>query len=144
MLLNRWAPTSTSRSFERFNKMMDEFFADGQGEFRSVWLPTVDVKETDKELTFKAELPGLTEDDINVELNAGVLTIRGEREFKEDEEKDDYVRIERSYGAFQRTFSIDVPVEADQIKAEYKQGVLTVTLPKVASANPKRIPVQKA
>lgn len=144
MLLNRWSPTTPSRTFERFNKMMEEFFADGETEFRTAWLPTVDVKETDKELTFLAELPGLQEKDIQVELVGDTLTIRGERNLSSEEKKDDYVRVERSYGAFQRSFSIDVPVRADEIKAEYKNGLLTVCVPKAENVTPKRIPVAGA
>jgi HSP20 family protein len=125
--------------------MMEEFFEENDKNLmRVAWMPTVDVKETDKELTFVAELPGLKEEDITVEMVGDMLTIRGEREFSQEEKKDEYVRIERSYGSFQRSFSVDVPVKGDEICAEYKNGLLIVVLPKAEAIVPRKIAINKA
>jgi HSP20 family protein len=141
-MITRWAPSGHARSVERFNKMMEYFFGETNGDFRGAWIPTVDVKETPKDLSFTVELPGMEEKDIQVEMDANVLTIRGERQFSQEEKKEDYVRMERSYGTFQRSFTIDVPVKAEKIQAQYKCGLLTVTLPKTEGAARKKIEVK--
>lgn len=140
MAMTRWAP-ERMRSFDRFSKMMEEVFGTGE-EFRGVWSPTVDVKETPKELIFIAELPGLVQKDIDVEMNGDILTIRGVREALNETEKENYVRIERSFGTFQRSFTLDVPVKPDKIDAVYKDGILTVTVPKSESALPRKVSIK--
>lgn len=142
MPITRWAP-EPMRSFERFNKMMEEVFGTSDG-FRGMWTPSVDIKEDKNNLMFLVELPGLTEKDVEVELNGGLLTIRGSRDFNKEEKREDYVCIERSYGSFQRTFSLDVPVKTDAINATFKEGILTVTVPKLESRTPKKIAVKHA
>ena len=141
-MMTRWLPDQI-RSFERFNKMMEEMFRTGE-EFRGAWMPTVDIKETPKELTFYVELPGLKMSDIAVEIVGDVLTIRGTREFLTTEKREDYARIERSYGQFQRSFTLDVPVKASEVSAEYKDGVLNVTVPKAENVLPHKIEVKHA
>lgn len=136
-MITRW-PTERLQSFERFSKMMDDVFG-GTGD---VWMPVVDVKETPTELVFVAELPGLLEKDVEVELNGDVLTIRGLRELIREENKDDYVRIERNYGSFKRSFTIDIPVKPDAIQANFKHGLLTVTVPKVENRPAHKIPIK--
>jgi HSP20 family protein len=121
--------------------MMDELFGD-ETEVRSGWMPSVDVKETDQALTFYVEVPGMRQEDIDVELVGDVLTIRGKREFSEEEKREDYVRIERSYGSFQRSFTIGVPVKADEISATYRDGILTVVVPKADEVKPRKIEVK--
>lgn len=144
MLLNRWSPLGTPRTFELFDRMMNELLTNGNGETGSLWIPSVDVKETEKDLTFIAELPGMEEKDVQVELSGDSLTIRGERAFDKEEKKEDYLRIERSYGSFQRTFPINAPVKEEQIAARFKDGILTVTVPKAEGTAKKRIPVLKS
>lgn len=144
MLLNRWSPMGTTRTIELFDRMMNELLSNGNGEGGGVWLPSVDVKETDKDLTFIAELPGMEEKDVQVELSGDLLTIRGERAFNKEEKKEDYLRIERSYGSFQRTFPINAPVKSDQIAAHFKDGILTVKVPKAEGTAKQRIPVVKS
>ena len=131
------APIDKLGRFDRFNKMMEDMF---QG-WSKVWSPVVDIKETDKDLTFVCELPGLNEKDVEVEVRENMLTISGKREFHEKETKEDYIRIERSYGAFQRTFSLEAPVKPDMVEAKFKDGLLTVVVPKVELPQPKKIPV---
>lgn len=142
-MLTRWNPTDRLRSFERFNKVMEDMLGVGE-EFRGAWMPTVDIKETGKEIKFFCELPGLTEGDIEVEHIGDVLTIKGKRDFAEQEQKDNFVRIERSYGSFQRSFTLDVPVRASEVTAAFKNGVLEVTVPKAENVQPRKIEVRKA
>jgi HSP20 family protein len=106
------------------------------------WAPTSDIIEGKDEITIKAELPGIEEKDIDVEIENNVLTIRGERKAEKKEEEKGYRRIERSYGSFLRTFTMPATVEAEKIKADFTNGVLTVHLPKKASAKPQTIKVE--
>ncbi len=106
------------------------------------WTPAVDILETDNELVVKADLPAVDMRDIHVEMENGTLTLRGERKFEKEEKETGYHRIERSYGSFARYFSLPDTVEPDKVKADYKNGVLTVTLPKKEIAKPRSIKVQ--
>ena len=108
------------------------------------WAPAVDIFEDNNEIIVKAELPGLKQDDIDIELTGEALTIKGERKFEDTQRQENYVRVERSYGNFQRTFSIGVPVEQDKVKASYKDGVLEVHLPKSEALKPKKVQVTAA
>ncbi len=105
------------------------------------WAPAVDIAEDRNEIVLKAELPGLKQDDIDIELTGDTLTIRGERKFEDEQRKDNYVRMERSYGAFQRSFTIGVPVQNDGVSASYKDGVLEIHLPKSEATKPKKVQV---
>jgi len=96
--------------------------------------PSVDVSETDKELTITAELPGLAEKDIEVTLSDDMLTIKGEKKEEEEEKKKDYYLMERRFGAFQRSFRLPDTVDKDKIDAAFKNGVLTITMPKTGKA----------
>jgi HSP20 family protein len=100
--------------------------------------PSVDVTEIDNQVQVTAELPGLTEDDIDLSLSQNVLTIRGEKKEEQEERDQNYHRIERSYGSFQRNIPLPVEVEAEQVEASFKNGVLTVTMPKTAQAQQER------
>ncbi len=106
------------------------------------WTPAVDILETDNELVVKADLPDVDMKDIQVEIENGTLTLKGERKFEKEEKETGYHRIERSYGSFARYFSLPDTVESDKVKADYKNGVLTVTLPKKEVAKPRSIKVQ--
>jgi HSP20 family protein len=106
------------------------------------WTPAVDILETENELAVKADLPDVDMKDIHVEIENGTLTLRGERKFEKEEKDTGYHRIERSYGSFARYFSLPDTVEPDKVKADYKNGVLTVTLPKKEIAKPRSIKVQ--
>jgi HSP20 family protein len=120
------------------NSLFDNFFSGYDiepfaGRF-GTFSPSIDVKESDRELRVSAELPGMDEKDIEVSLSKDTLTIKGEkREEKEDKGKDFY-RMERSYGSFSRTIPLPTEVDQDKVKAEFKKGVLTVTIPKTAKA----------
>ncbi len=105
------------------------------------WTPAVDILETDNELIFKADLPDIDMKDVNVEIENGTLTISGERKFDQEEKGQGYHRIERGYGSFARYFSLPDTVDPDKVKADYKNGVLTVTLPKKEIAKPRTVKV---
>ncbi len=116
----------------------------GDTEVTSAWCPVVDVREGKDELALQAELPGIRQDDVNVSVENGVLTISGQKkqEIEQGQEGSDYHLVERHYGRFERSFSLPRSVDAQKVKAEFADGVLTVTLPKAEAAKPRRIEVQ--
>src|SRR5271165_2987748 len=107
----------------------------------TAWSPVLDVREDVDNFVVRAELPGLKREDIDVSLHDGALVIAGERKAEKVEEGVEVHRQERYYGKFQRALTLPTPVAADKIKAQYKDGVLTVTLPKVEEAKPKQIDI---
>ena len=111
------------------------------GERDLTWNPRTDVNETDREIIIDVEVPGLKKTDVKVEVKNNTLTISGERKQEEKTEKPEYSRIERHYGRFERTFGLPETVQTDNIAAAYKEGVLTITLPKTQKAIPKEITV---
>jgi len=134
----------------RLQREVNRLFDDGQGakmrggaEHAStrVWAPAVDIAEDANEITVHAELPGLKQEDIDIELTGDTLVIKGERKFADAARQDTYVRIERAYGAFQRSFTVGVPVQHDKVSATYKDGVLEVHLPKSEETKPKKVSV---
>ena len=106
------------------------------------WTPAVDILETENALILKADLPDVDMKDITVEIENGTLTLKGERKFEKDDQTQGYHRIERSYGFFVRYFSLPDTVEADKVHADYKNGVLSVSLPKKELAKPRSIKVE--
>lgn len=131
------------RAFEKFWRIIPSSFPTlGQSQFADV--VRVDVSDSGKEVTVTAELPGLTEDDVNVSIVDGELTIRGEKRTDRQSEGDGLIVRERAYGAFERTLPLPEGVDPDAAIAIFKNGLLTVVLPKTAEAlaNVKRIPVQ--
>jgi len=107
----------------------------------TTWAPAVDIYETPNELVVKADLPDVNENDIDVRVENNLLTIRGERKFEKSVSEENYLRVERTYGAFSRSFSLPNTVNAEAIGAEYKNGVLTVTLPKREESKPRQVKV---
>jgi len=106
------------------------------------WSPAVDVYEDVEALRIHAELPGLKKEDVKINVHEGVLTLRGERKFENEEKKDSYYRLERSYGSFLRSFSLPTSVDAEKIHATMKDGVLELRIPKKPEAKPKEIKVE--
>jgi len=107
----------------------------------TTWTPAVDIYETENELVVKADLPEVSEKDLDVRVENNMLSIRGERKFEQKVEEENYLRVERTYGTFSRSFSLPNTVSTEAIKADYKNGVLTVTLPKRAESKPKQVKV---
>jgi len=116
-------------------------FSNGNG---GKLMPSIDVVETDKEIEITAELPGLEEKDVQLNVADNLLTIRGEKKAEKEEKDKDYRLVERSYGAFERTLELPPGVDADAIKASIAKGVLKVTVPKPAPAQAKKIEVKPA
>jgi HSP20 family protein len=105
------------------------------------WAPAVDIYETENELVVKADLPDVNPQNLDIRVENNILTIRGERKFESKVNEDNYLRIERAYGSFSRSFSLANSVKTDAIKADYQNGVLTLSLPKREEAKPKQIKV---
>lgn len=106
------------------------------------WMPAFDVSETENEIVVKAELPGMDVKDIDIALTDGLLTIKGERKMEKEDKEENYHRIERRFGSFSRSLNLGTKVRADGIEAGYKDGILTVTLPKAEESKPKKIEVK--
>ena len=126
----------------QFNRLFNESFRNQAEESAlTAWAPAVDIYETPNELVVKADLPDVNEKDIDVRVENNLLTIRGERKFEKSVSEDNYLRVERTYGAFSRSFSLPNTVNSEAIGAEYKNGVLTVTLPKREESKPRQVKV---
>ncbi len=108
------------------------------------WMPTVDISETDGEYLIKAELPEIKKEDVKITVEEGVLTLQGERRQEKEEKGKRYHRVERAYGSFVRSFSLPESVDEGAVKAEYKDGVLNLHLPKTEKVKPKTIDVKVA
>ena len=132
---------------ERMNRIWGSAYDRGREDVtsRGSWLPPVDIYETGaREIVLKAELPGLRREDIDLTVENSTLTIRGERRREEDVTEDRYHRLERTHGSFQRSFTLPQTVDAARVRAEYRDGVLTVVLPQREEAHPRQIEVQAA
>jgi HSP20 family protein len=131
---------------EQMNRLFEVTLFPGRSSDSALttWSPTVDIFETENELVVKADLPDLNEKDLDVRVENNMLTIRGERKLEQSVSEDNYVRVERAYGSFSRSFSLPNTVNADAIKAEYHNGVLTVGMPKREESKPKQIKVSVA
>ena len=114
-------------------------------EFGGAWMPPVDIYSTgEHELVIKAEIPGMSKDDIDITVENFTLTIRGEKKTEQTVKDDQFHRVERSYGSFTRTFALPQTVDANRVEASYKDGVLTIKLPQREEAKPKQIKVNVA
>jgi len=129
----------TSRFFEEF--FNDFPFGSLLPETRESWIPSVDILEKDGNLILRAELPGMTEKQIELKLEGDTLTLKGERKMDNEDKKSNYHRVESFYGSFTRSFRLPETVDAEKINAEYKNGVLTITVPKKPEVKPREIPV---
>ena len=125
-----------------FNWFLEDFDFPGLRTANGEWLPAFDVSETEDEVIVKAELPGMDVKDIDITLTDGLLTIKGERKMEKEDKKENYHRIERQFGSFSRSLKLGTNVKADSIDAGYKDGILTVTLPKAEENKPKKIEVK--
>ena len=133
---------------DRMNRLFHESYraqgADDDWALGGTWAPAVDIYEQDNNIVLKAELPGVDPKDVDIRLENNTLALRGERKFDNEVKKENYHRVERSYGAFTRSFTLPTTVDPGAIKAEYRDGVLRVTLPKREEAKPKQIQISVA
>ena len=111
---------------------------------RDSWSPSVDIFETATEIVIKAELPGMEAKDIDIRLENNVLMLKGERRFEKDTRNESYHRVERSYGSFSRSFSLPAFVDESKVRADYKDGLLKITLPKKEPAKSKEVKISAA
>jgi HSP20 family protein len=142
-ILTRWEPARGLTTLQdQVNRLFNDSFRHTDEEASlSAWAPAVDIYETGHELVVKADLPEVDPKDLDIRVENNILTIRGERKFEKKVNEDNYLRVERAYGSFARSFALANSVNADAIKADYQNGVLTLTIPKREEAKPKQIKV---
>ena len=142
MAIVRYSPFTDFEPFaglRAFEDTVNRMFAEPNGR---PWVPAVDILETENALVVKADVPGLKFEDIDVRLENGTLTLRGERKFEQEKHEGGWHRVERGYGHFERVFQLPDTVDAEGVKADYKNGTLTVTLPKKEIAKPRQVKVE--
>lgn len=144
MNLTRWDPYREFNTFaDRLSRVLSQATPRNRDEEMSLgtWLPPVDIAEDKDRITMTAELPGFKDDQIQIQMEGGVLTLRGERKFEEEKEGRNFHRVERSYGQFVRSFTLPNNVDRDQIKASFSDGLLHIELPKREEAKPRQIKI---
>lgn len=148
--ITRWDPyramsninREIERAFEDFGFPMLRRWRGEEEAAEEGWMPAIDVSETKDEYLIKADLPGVSKDDVKVTLSENVLTVMGEKKSEKETKEQNYHRKERMYGSFVRNFRLPGPVSGEKVKAEYKNGVLTLAVPKAEGAKPKEIQIQ--
>ena len=147
MAIIRWEPFRNMLSLQdRMNRMFHEQYRaaqspDDEWALGGSWAPAVDIYEQGSDIVLKAELPGVDPKDVDIRLENNVLTLSGQRKFENEVTKENYHRVERSYGSFTRSFTLPSVVDQNGIKAEVKDGILKVVLPKREEAKPKQIEI---
>ena len=140
--LDRWEPFRGTSPDSQLNRLFNDFFGRAsQDQNLTTWAPAVDIYEGEHELVVKADLPDIKPEELDVRVENNLLTIRGERKFEKKVDEKNYLRVERAYGSFARSFSLANTVNTEAIKADYKDGVLTLSIPKREEAKPKQIKV---
>jgi HSP20 family protein len=145
MAVVKWDPFRDLISIQdRMNRLFEQTLTRSRGEegvSATTWTPAVDIYETTDTIVMKAELPGVAREDIQIQIDDNTLTLRGERRFSKDVHEESYLRIERAYGSFHRSFTLPAGVRQDKVRAVFKDGVLELNLPKAEEAKPKRIAI---
>ena len=145
MALVRWEPVRELSSFQNdVNRLFNTFFDTPTAGNRSGrrWVPAMDLVETEDHFVLRADLPGLTEQDVHIDVEADVLTVSGERKSEDEDKREGYVRVERSYGAFRRSLTLPEGVEAEAVTASFDRGVLEIRIPKPEQRKPRRVAIQ--
>jgi len=146
MAIMKCRPTSDLLDIRgEMSRVFDDFFVRRPSlrVLRNVgWSPNIDIADTDEEITLKAELPGMTKEDVDVSITDNILTLRGEKKQEQETKKENYHRIERSYGSFQRIFTLPKSIQSDKIKANFKDGILNINIPKAEEVKPKQIAIE--
>jgi HSP20 family protein len=147
MAIIRWDPSRDLTTLrQRMNSLFEDFFTEkeeGKEIISGTWSPSVDIHEAENALVLSAEVPGIDEKDIEIEIEGNTLTLKGKREYEKEIKKESYHRTERSYGSFCRSFSLPNYVDQDKIKAEHDKGLLRITLPKKPELKPKKVKILK-
>jgi HSP20 family protein len=146
MPITRWEPfrdlVSTQDRFNQlFNQTFARAFGDPQDSAPHAWAPPVDIYETAENLVLKAELPGINPDDVEIRVEDDTLYLKGERKFEKEVKEENLHRVERSYGTFTRSFALPSSIDSNKVNAEYRDGVLTLTMPKREEAKPRTIKI---
>jgi HSP20 family protein len=146
MALIRWEPARELGTLQtEMNRLFNTFFdtpASGpNGGGTRTWVPAMDLVETDDDFVLRADLPGMSEPDVHIELEDNVLTVSGERKAEHEERKEGYYRVERSSGSFRRTLTLPEGVDPDSVKASFERGVLEVRIPKPAQRKPRKVEI---
>jgi HSP20 family protein len=147
MALVRWEPVRELSSLQNdMNRLFNTFFdaptgGNGGGAARR-WIPAMDLVETDEHFVLKADLPGLSDEDVHIDVDGDVLTVSGERKSEHEDKREGYVRVERSYGSFRRSLTLPEGVDADAVSASFDRGVLEVRIPKPEQRQPRRVAIQ--
>jgi len=146
MAITRWDPfRDLGLLQERMNRVFEDAAVRGwkndEPSATTSWSPAVDIYETDNEIMVQAELPGVDRKDIALQLENNVLTLKGDRRFEKETNQENYHRIERSYGGFSRAFTIPTVVDEDKIRADYRDGILKIALPKKEQVKAKQIKI---
>jgi HSP20 family protein len=146
MAVVKWDPLRDLLSIQdRMNKLFEQTLSRSRGEEAitpSTWTPAVDVYETSETIVMKADLPGLSREHIEIQIRDNTLTLKGERRFAKEAEEENYLRIERAYGSFQRSFTLPATIRQEKIRAVFRDGVLELTLPKAEESKPKPIVIE--
>jgi HSP20 family protein len=143
--LDRWESFRGTSPDSQLNRLFTDFFGRRLEEQNlTTWAPAVDIYEGQNELVVQADLPDVKPEDLDIRVENNILTIRGERKFEKQADEKNYLRVERAYGSFARSFSLASTVNSEAIKADYKDGVLTLSIPKREEAKPKQIKVNVA
>jgi HSP20 family protein len=145
MALIRWEPvrelnTLQSEMNRLFNNLFETPVPNGSNAVRR-WIPAMDLVETDDDFVLRADLPGLSEDEVNIELEDNVLTVSGERKSEHEDRKEGYYRVERASGSFSRSLTLPEGVGADAIKANFDKGVLEIHIPKPEERKPRKVQI---
>ena len=146
MDLVQWKPfREVSRLRNEMDRLWEDYFCSGRRALRPLeeeWMPAVDVSETGDKITVKAEIPGMEAKDIEISMVGDTLTIKGEKKAEREEKEENYHMVERSYGTFCRAMKLPAPVDPDKVEATYKNGLLTMVLPKKEEVKPKAIEIK--
>ncbi len=148
MALIRWEPVRELNSIQNeMNRLFNTFFdspaaaGSREGQTLQRWIPPMDLVETEDEFVLRADLPGLAEPDVNIELENNVLTVSGERKAEHEESKEGYYRVERSWGTFSRSLTLPDGVDPDAVRANFERGVLEVRIPKPEARKPRKVAI---
>lgn len=143
MPITRWDPFRDVVSLQnRLNSLFQDYNREGEPVSTAAFVPPVDIYEDNQSIVLKLEVPGMKQEDLNIQLENNNLTVRGERKFENEEKEENFHRIERRYGSFFRSFTIPSTVNPESVKADYDAGVLRIQLEKRPEAKPKQIKVE--
>jgi HSP20 family protein len=149
MALVRWEPVREITSIQNeMNRLFNTFFdtptaaEGGNGTSARRWIPAMDLVETEDAFVLKADLPGVTESDVNVEIEDNVLTVSGERKAEHEDKREGYVRVERSYGSFHRSLTLPEGIDPEGVQASFENGVLDIRIPKPEERKPRKVAIQ--